>query len=119
MSLPRQEPPPDGTEPIHVAVPDYVYPLIPRFLDNRRHDLATLRAAVARQDYETIRSLGHRMKGDGGSYGLPRVSDIGQRLERAAAQGDDTGIRAALDELADFVSRVQVSREPPSQSPRR
>lgn len=100
-------------EPIRVAVPDYVYPLIPSFLDNRRDDISTIRDALARQDYGTIRLLGHRMKGDGGSYGLDRITEIGAALEEAAAGPDVEGIRRSLDDLSDFVTRLEVTKQTP------
>lgn len=99
------------TGPIRIAVPDYVYPLIPSFLDNRRHDIATIRDALARQDYGTIRLLGHRMKGDGGSFGLDRISEIGAAFEQAAVLPDVAGMRRSLEELADFVARLEVTKQ--------
>jgi HPt (histidine-containing phosphotransfer) domain-containing protein len=44
--------------------------LIPEFLDNRRSDVESIRGALANDDYETIRVLGHSMKGSGGGYGV-------------------------------------------------
>lgn len=99
--------------PIRIAVPDYVYPLIPSFLSNRRHDIATIRDALSRQDYGTIRLLGHRMKGDGGSYGLDRISEIGAALEQAAGIPDVDGMRRSVEDLADFVARVEVTKQDP------
>ena len=44
--------------------------LIPGFLDNRYEDIDALMGALDRKDYETIRRLGHIMKGAGGGYGF-------------------------------------------------
>lgn len=99
--------------PIRIVVPDYVYALIPSFLDNRRHDIATIRDALARQDYGTIRLLGHRMKGDGGSFGLDRISEIGAALEEAAGIADVEGMHRSLEELVDFVARLEVTKQEP------
>ncbi len=111
MSPSEHSPDPEAAEPIRVTVPDYVYPLIPSFLSNRRHDIATIRDALARQDYGTIRLLGHRMKGDGGSYGLDRISEIGAALEQAAVVPDVQGMHRSLEDLADFVARLKVSNQ--------
>ena len=40
--------------------------IVPGFLENRRRDLNTLEGCLQQQDLETVRLLGHRMKGDGG-----------------------------------------------------
>lgn len=104
-----RDPEPHG--PIRIAVPDYVYPLIPGFLGNRRHDIATIRHALSRQDYGTIRLLGHRMKGDGGSYGLDRISEIGAALETAAGLPDAESMHRSLEDLEDFVARLEVTKQ--------
>ena len=43
--------------------------LIPGFLENRHKDVA-IQEAIEQGNYETIRVLGHTMKGAGGGYGL-------------------------------------------------
>ncbi len=103
----------DSAEPIRIAVPDYVFPLMPSFLDNRREDIATIRDALARQDYGTVRLLGHRMRGDGGSYGLDRISEIGAALEQAAGVPDVEGMHRSLEDLTDFVARLEVIKQEP------
>jgi len=48
---------------ITVVVEEDLRELIPGYLENRRKDITTIREALAGSDYETIRSLGHKMKG--------------------------------------------------------
>ena len=44
--------------------------IVPGFLENRRRDVQTLETALQQNDLNTIRVIGHRMKGDGGGYGF-------------------------------------------------
>jgi PAS domain S-box-containing protein len=80
--------------------------LIPGYIESRRRDLETVRAALEASDYETIRDLGHKMSGTGGAYGLPRITEIGLLLEKAAREQNPETIRAQTDELARFLARV-------------
>ncbi len=80
--------------------------IIPGFLDHRRGDITTMDGAVEEGDFETIRVLGHDMKGSGGGYGFDGITDIGQSLEQAAKDQDQTGIRKLVQELANYVERV-------------
>ena len=82
-----------------------VQALVPGYLERRRGDVEALRAALARSDYETIRALGHRMSGTGGGYGLPRITEIGGRLEQAARQKDSAEINTQTAELARILER--------------
>ena len=96
-------------EKIIVTIEDAdVMELIPDYLESRFSDLGILQNTVQQQDFETVRSLGHKMKGSGGGYGLDRISVIGAKLESAAKAQDLTVIRQQIDDLADFLNRVEI-----------
>jgi hypothetical protein len=48
--------------------------------------------ALEKQDFETIRILGHTMKGTGGGYGFDTISEMGRALEEAAKTQDTQAI---------------------------
>jgi len=82
--------------------------LIPAFLQNRRLDVTTLLSALDEGDFATVESLGHGMKGAGGSWGFDAITDIGAALERAAAVRDAEGSRRCVGELSRYLDRVEV-----------
>jgi len=82
--------------------------IVPGFLENRRRDVQTLETALQENNLAQIRSIGHRMKGDGGGYGFDAISMMGAALEHAAAREDRDAIRRHTAELIDFLARVTV-----------
>ena len=82
--------------------------IVPGFLENRRRDVQTLETALQQNDLNTIRVIGHRMKGDGGGYGFDVISTIGDGMEQAAAREDRDAIQRHTTELIDFLARVDV-----------
>ncbi|MBI3329545.1 MAG: Hpt domain-containing protein [Nitrospinae bacterium] len=82
--------------------------LIPGYLDNRQADIQALREALEQGDYETIRILGHSMKGSGGGYGFDAITEIGSALEQAAKDREPDAIRRWVGELVTYLERVQV-----------
>ncbi|MBK8913761.1 MAG: Hpt domain-containing protein [Phycisphaerales bacterium] len=72
-----------------------------RSLDGR---LAELRDAYDRLDFQQLTALAHRLKGAGGSYGYPALSNVAagmeERFRRFAAEDFD-GQLAALERLAE------------------
>lgn len=82
--------------------------IVPIFLDNRRKDVRTLRDALVMQDFRTVQTLGHRMKGDGGGFGFDRITEIGAAIERAAKLQDRVTIEQHIVQLEDFLKRVTV-----------
>jgi CheY-like chemotaxis protein/HPt (histidine-containing phosphotransfer) domain-containing protein len=81
--------------------------LFPRFLVHRERDAATLRDALAREDFPTIATLGHNMHGNGASYGYPELSAIGRRLEAAAATRNAHDVEGELGRLDACVARMR------------
>lgn len=98
-------------EKIIVHVDRDLEDLIPGFLSNRRNDVASMTAALGKGDYDTIRVLGHTMKGDGGGYGFDGISDIGGALEQAARSRNGEEIRKWVGELSSYLERVEVIYE--------
>ena len=85
--------------------------LIPGFLENRKKELTTLRAALGEANYQSIQSIGHSMKGVGGGYGFDGITELGRDLESAAKNQDRDGLAALVEKYADYLDRVEVKYE--------
>ena len=82
--------------------------LIPEFLQNRRRDVNAMLDALERGDFATVESLGHGMKGAGGSWGFQAITDIGAALEQAAKSADSDASHKWVGELSQYLDRVEV-----------
>lgn len=98
-------------ETVRVSIDPDLQALIPGFLQNRRQDIQTLQKAVVVEDFETIRMLGHRMRGDGGGYGFPTISEIGGVLEKAALEKHTRHIAASIQDLIVYLDRIEIVYE--------
>jgi len=83
--------------------------VVPAYLDKRRKDVKTYRSALAGGDFETLRMLGHKMKGTGTGYGFPLLTEIGSVIEQAALHQDSKEIAASVDRLASYLEKVQLN----------
>jgi CheY-like chemotaxis protein/HPt (histidine-containing phosphotransfer) domain-containing protein len=83
--------------------------LIPGFLQNRRQDVSAILDALDRGDFQTVESLGHGMKGAGGSFGFQAITDIGAALEQAAESADNDALRKGVIELSSYLDRVEIA----------
>jgi CheY-like chemotaxis protein len=106
-------------DPIRVCAHPVLAARIPAFLEHRRQDVATMKDALARADFETIERLGHGMRGAGTSFGFPVITDIGADLEKAAGCGDADAARGWVEELDAYLdglgSGAGIAASPPSQ----
>ncbi len=77
--------------------------LVCRMLDNAGRDIGAVRRALAEGDRGAVRSMAHRLAGQGASFGVPGITEIARRLERAAPEASD----AAIEELLAALARVR------------
>ena len=83
----------------------------PVFLQNCRKNVAAMEQALARGDLQTVESLGHGMRGAGGMFGFPEITDIGAALQEAGESADFAGARKWVDALSACLDRlVQAAR---------
>jgi DNA-binding NtrC family response regulator len=93
-------PPAPGASEASVSLRD-------KFIHHRRRDTGTVRAAVARGDFEVVARLAHNMRGNGTSYGFPEISAIGTRMEAMAEACDAAGVERELLALERWLSGTQ------------
>ena len=82
--------------------------IVPGFLESRHNDLPVLDLALKNKDHQTIRHLGHKMKGSSGSYGFVTLSDIGSNLESAAEKLDFTKIENEIKKMKEYLSSIEI-----------
>ncbi len=95
-----------GKEIVHVDAS--FAPLLPKFMTNRKKEVTTMRQALTAQDFETVRTVAHGMKGAGGSYGFDAISTMAATIEAAAKQGLSKTIGEELSSLGSYLERVDV-----------
>ncbi len=101
----------DGMNPAkrqRIEVDGDLRDLVPGFLAHKRADIGNIEQAISAADYKTLGHIGHKMKGEGGSYGFDAVTALGAVLERAALDQDLATARHTLDEFAAYLDSVDV-----------
>lgn len=97
------------TPPEIVHIDASFEPLMPRFMVNRKKEIITMREALTGNDFETVRSVAHGMKGVGGSYGFDRITELAATIEQAAKSADASIITHELQTLECYVNDVQIT----------
>ena len=98
----------EAGSPIHVVIDEDIAELIDGFLENRHADIERLSEAIECSDFETIRVLGHNMKGAGRGYGFDGISEIGVQLEITSKKKQGVEAQKCVDQLQDYLERVVV-----------
>ncbi|MEL6343080.1 MAG: response regulator, partial [Myxococcota bacterium] len=82
--------------------------LVPLFLDDRRDNITALMHALEEGDAETIRRLGHMMKGNGAAYGFNEITTLGRQLEIAGTANDLKGAAKLTLALETYLDTVEI-----------
>jgi len=97
---PNQESPQNKSRIVVHPPDDLPYKVVAGYLDNSRKGLQSLQDAIDRLDYDFVAVYSHRMKGSGGAYGFPQLTEIAASMEDAARARNGDAMRngaAALD----------------------
>jgi CheY-like chemotaxis protein len=96
----------DEKEGIVIHTDPALKDLIPDFLKELRQKSLLLRKYLKEEEFEKIQSIGHRMKGEGGTYGFNVVTDLGAGIHKAAIEKDSLKIRHLSEALSRYLDRV-------------
>lgn len=81
--------------------------LVGGFLQRRAAEVLVLREAFEKDDFDSVKSIGHRLKGNGTSFGFPSLSQLGSELEICAVARDQVKGLLLVDDLEKMVWRFQ------------
>ena len=79
------------------------------FLSRCRGSIGNLSAALEQGEFDAVRVFGHRLKGTGGAYGVPKLTEIGKAVERAAVDKNSGELRLLAGEVEAYLSQLEVA----------
>ena len=82
--------------------------LVEFFVQQMPSRIDALRASVDIGSIDELKSLAHQLKGAGGSYGFPLITESARRLEENASGAEIDDIRKSVDELIALCGRTTV-----------
>ena len=82
--------------------------IVPGFIEGRNKDVTLLKEHIGSGNIEEIQTIGHKMKGNAGSYGFDEMGVIGAKIEEAAKQNDLDTIKEQTQELENYLSEIEI-----------
>lgn len=91
-----------------VCIPDELKSMIPAFLSRRNDDLREIQSFFKEKKIEEISKIGHKLKGNGLSYGFGGLSIIGKEIEDASKAKDFEKVNHCILELEEYLKYVKT-----------
>lgn len=88
--------------------------IVDQFVDGLKDRLAKMEEAVRKADFESLRTAAHQLKGSGGGFGFPVLTESAAALEQHAKSHALDDCQSALTELRALCSRLVVDSDSPS-----
>lgn len=97
------------TEKISVVPPEGIPPrLVAAYIDRCLAALPAAVTALNQCDFAHMKVLGHRLRGSGGAYGIPALTEIGSAIESAALKDDAKELRLQVAALEACLNRMEI-----------
>ena len=106
-----EESKPDSNDPIPsdlIKDDPNLADIVVTFVDGLKGRLAAMEDALGLSDFEALRTTAHQLKGSGGGYGYPILTEHAAKLESLAKAQAMQECIDAIGELKAIASRVVV-----------
>jgi response regulator RpfG family c-di-GMP phosphodiesterase len=80
--------------------------LVSAYLKSCREKIFAMRSALEQGDFQSLASLGHGIRGGGGMFGFPAITEIGEAIQLAAETGDSSRAHKWVNELSGYLVLV-------------
>jgi len=97
------------TEKILVQAPEGIpQRMVTEYVNRCLAGLPKAVEALNRSDYGQLRIFGHRLRGSGGAYGIPALTEIGLAMETAASQDDASQLWRQVAALQACLEQIDI-----------
>jgi HPt (histidine-containing phosphotransfer) domain-containing protein len=74
-----------------------------KYLDRRLSEIEELNNSLINEHFDLAINIGHRLKGNGKTFGHPAISSIGIAIEKAAIAKDKAELSLAIECLDNYI----------------
>ena len=96
------------TSPVIEEIPSDMQDILPDYLAGRKDETIILTEALFKKDFKTLQFIGHKLAGAAGSYGLMKLTEIGQRLESSARSEDLVSLSMAVADYRLYLRQLEI-----------
>ena len=87
--------------------PDFME-LIEFFVEAMAERIDTFQILLQEQNLEQLRTFAHQLKGAGGGYGFPMLTEVAAEMEHACLRESRTSVTQIAPRLLDVMKRISV-----------
>jgi len=109
----EQQNPPEDTQPLYSTLmeeePD-IGDIVLQFIDQLPETIDNIRNAYEIGDRKKLKDLVHNLKGMGGGFGYPQLSDMSKKIEQLLLENNIEAIGTVIGEMDIVISRIKAGK---------
>ncbi|QAR32975.1 PAS domain S-box protein [Geovibrio thiophilus] len=94
-------------EDLRISIDPDLADLVPAYISRKAEEVAEMRKAAERDDFEKAGFIAHSIKGTGASYGFEIITELGRAIEESAKLGDKNSVMRNISRLEDYTAKVR------------
>lgn len=75
------------------------------YLARRVKELSECELCLTNKDFDTLQNFGHKMKGNGLSFGFPELGVLGAKIEESAKEKDSESLQSLLKQVKEYLDQ--------------
>lgn len=76
-----------------------------KYIDRRKAELIDMEVCLVRQDFSNLKSFGHKLKGNGSSFGYDELTEFGSLIEESAKEKDLEKTQVYFNQIKNFINQ--------------
>lgn len=92
----------------YVNVDEDLRDYIPTFVNNRIKELQEAKSAMNKNDFDSIRKIGHTFKGCCASYGFSRLGELGKNMEELAIEQNSDELNKTFVQMQEILENYTI-----------
>ncbi len=98
----------DAENELVVHISNDMKEIVPYYFNDMKSQVSRYWQSLEQGDFNSIRMLGHQMKGSGGAYGFDPITTIGGKIEHAAEASNREEVEQLITELSQYLNAVKI-----------
>ena len=90
-------------------IPAELKDMLPGYLSRRDLDVQALKTFALNDDYNSVSKLGHKLKGNGSSFGFDYISEIGSELMISCDRKNMSEIKKLISNFEQEILNIKKS----------
>ncbi len=88
-------------------VPPELMDIIPGYISRRDQDILSLKEFLNHADFSEISMVGHKLKGNGASFGFDRISEIGAQIMVACENKSASDVKQLIIDFETEITSIK------------